>query len=116
MGITERSGGKHEGAYRVRQLAGGDPGRGFRRIEGEDDVEFAVGQFLLHVRIILRKGLALALAPEQRVQLVEIGKERCHTCVKVASSTGFCSFALSAISSLSTCFRKDEPMKSGGCG
>ncbi|MCY1248773.1 hypothetical protein D9M72_622400 [compost metagenome] len=60
MGVAERSAGKDEGAHALRQLAIGDCGRGFRRIEGEDDVEFPVRQLLLHVGVVLRIGLSLA--------------------------------------------------------
>ena len=35
---------------------------------------------------------------------------------KPASSTGFCSIVRSGVSSTSACFRKVEPMKSGGAG
>ena len=43
-------------------------------IEGEGDVDLAVGKQLAHRRLVLREGPALA--PHVRVQGVEIGKER----------------------------------------
>lgn len=73
MGIAERAAGKGEGADRLRQLAIGDRGGGFRGVEGEDDVEFAVGELLLHVRVVLR--VSLAFPPQERRQPVEIGKQ-----------------------------------------
>ncbi len=66
-------------------------------IEGEDDVDLAVGEQLLHRRIVLRK--RLAAAPQQRVELVQIGKKRRGHFSKDASSTGFASTDRSATSS-----------------
>ncbi|MOA34594.1 hypothetical protein D3C78_1559750 [compost metagenome] len=60
MGVAERSAGKDEGAHALRQFTIGNRRRSFRRIEGEDDVEFPIRQLLLHVGIVLRIGFSLA--------------------------------------------------------
>ena len=74
MRVAERAAGKGEGAHTVGKLAIGNGARRLCRVEGEDDVELAVGEQLLHGRIVLRIGLARA--PHHRVKLVEIVEQR----------------------------------------
>ena len=73
MGVGERAAVEDEGAHGVGQFAGGDGARRLGGVEGEDDVDLAIGQKLLHRRIVAREGRASA--PQKRIELVEIGEE-----------------------------------------
>ncbi len=74
MGIADGAAIQHEGPCGLRQLAAGDRRRGFRRIEGNREIDLAVVEQADQRRAVLRPHLAAA--PQMRREGIQVSPHR----------------------------------------